>query len=357
MSFEENSVNIGSVEINLNPQDFIEQRISIPISSNNINNTAGIVGILTTPKTPNKNSNKLVVLTHGFGGNKNYCYLQLTARQISNDLGISSFRFDYRGCGDSEDYVNEYFGRTLLQDLEDINYVIDFLKEKKFNLFGIIGHSRGVVNMFQYVLSKIDKNQEDNLPKFLINCSGRYESKRLLAFFDNKSYEEAVNDLLIKIKNKKDYYDEFSSYRFGKVAKIRIPLMEYLELSQVDNSILKVKLEDKIEKVLTIHGWKDSIVPPGDSILFHNQFLNKDDNNYNNKLKHTLKIIPPADHNFYGTDLIPAKLSDSEKQKLNPFNLPVKGSKVNYNYLTADIITKWISNEFKSSLALKTTKL
>ena len=81
--------------------------------------------------------------------------------------------------------------------------------------------------------------------------------------------------------------------------------------------------------VLSVYGTEDEIIPKYDSANFANA-LNRGPHS------HTLKLIPDADHNFYGHKEIKA---DDELHELNPYNLPLKnGKRVNYNYLVTDYI-------------------
>ena len=77
------------------------------------------------------------------------------AHRLANELGIFSLRIDFRGCGNSADNANELEGRTLTQDVEDIQSSADFIRDGKLNgtgidltLSSIISHSRGGVAMF-----------------------------------------------------------------------------------------------------------------------------------------------------------------------------------------------------------------
>ena len=52
-------------------------------------------------------------------------------------MGIFSLRIDFRGCGNSADNANELEGRTLTQDVEDIQSSADFIRDGKLNGTGI----------------------------------------------------------------------------------------------------------------------------------------------------------------------------------------------------------------------------
>ena len=68
-----------------------------------------------------------VLLLHGFGGHKVGKY-RLAVRQAEalSKKGIASFRFDYRGCGDSE---GDFCDITISSMLDDAIASLDFVKE------------------------------------------------------------------------------------------------------------------------------------------------------------------------------------------------------------------------------------
>lgn len=97
-----------------------------------------IFGILHFPIT--KNPSPAVMICHGFGGDKlgkNEVYLKV-ARELTK-AGIATFRFDFRGCGDSEGDFNDITLEGLVSDAE---VVVDFLKKdprldpKRLGIFG-----------------------------------------------------------------------------------------------------------------------------------------------------------------------------------------------------------------------------
>ncbi|KAG2219732.1 hypothetical protein INT45_007771 [Circinella minor] len=92
-----------------------------------------IVGIL-NEKT--KCDKRLVLITHGAPGHKNYYFLPILAQKLS----YSSFRFDFRGSGESD---GEPKYNNMNDNTHDIYTVSNYFKEKGYTVFAIIGHSRG----------------------------------------------------------------------------------------------------------------------------------------------------------------------------------------------------------------------
>ncbi len=310
-----------------------EATISIPVLGSKIKNGQGIMGILTSPRSPSKGKAQAVILAHGFAGHKSYCYLAILARQLAAVLGVYVFRFDFRGCGDSEDNNNPEVGRIISQDIEDVNIVFTYLEGKDFEILAIAGHSRGVLAMFQWASQRA--LEQKSVPS-LINCAGRYRTELILDKF-NKPY----SDLYKAAEDPKNRYD-VSYFRFGKVTKIEIPFSETVDLARQDMTRLNEIIPRNVQ-ILTIHGIEDKVVSPIDASMYANEFGDR----------HTLKLIPHADHNYYS-----ATITRSNRDIINPLNLPLnsKKTKVNYNFLVSETITEWISSKNQQRLFLKVSK-
>lgn len=305
-------------------------------SSTNNGSSAGIVGILTIPPAAHLNSeeeafdadspfhpptHKLALILHGRGGNKNYCYQSLLAQHLAERLGMYSFRFDFRGCGDSQDNIDPAKGRTIEQDVQDIQIVLDVLENgKKFKEIGlnlvlnaIVGHSRGAVAMFIWALKQMSNMKEKtpyvNCPN-LINVAGRFFCHALI---DNLNRDLPGTDLI--------------QYRFGEYRKVFIPNDEVIDLGSQD--LTAVDTLDEDIQVLSIYGLEDHIIPLEDATEFANRLASR----------HELKFVRNADHNFYGKVEI-----NEENSYLNPENLPLKRGKVNYSIKVVDHIVDWLSH-------------
>jgi len=86
----------------------------------------------------------IVVMCHGFGGNKagRFRYYVLLAEKLA-EQGIASLRFDFRGSGDSEGNSSEM---TLKGQIEDLHKAIDFIRDDPSidpTRIGILGRSLG----------------------------------------------------------------------------------------------------------------------------------------------------------------------------------------------------------------------
>lgn len=88
-----------------------------------------------------KNTDEVVIICHGFTGSKDEKQLVVLAETIQK-AGFAAFGFDFTGNGESE---GEFCDSTISQEISDVCSATDFLKERGFNKFVIIGHSLGGV--------------------------------------------------------------------------------------------------------------------------------------------------------------------------------------------------------------------
>ena len=103
-------------------RDLLDQRLTIP------NGAAGLKAKLSlvSPGQP------LLILAHGFAGNKDENGLFTAARDYFSGCGFSVLRFDFRGCGENDDS----FRATRLVDLQsDLEAVVAYARS-------LITHSR-----------------------------------------------------------------------------------------------------------------------------------------------------------------------------------------------------------------------
>lgn len=266
------------------------------ISERRIELDSGVVGILADPPTlPPVGSRRIVFILHGFGGHKDYIYQKHVGQALPQRTDISTFRFDFRGCGDSADVPNmNVEGRTITgHDQEDLDSLYEYFK-KDYELLGMIGHSRGSNAMFWWTL-----HHPDIFVPYLVNCSGRFVMD---AFLKNisKRYPTYHQDAGYLYKAK----------RHGKLVDLWSPRAEQEEFAGIDNKPM-ANINAKTQ-VLTVFGTLDHIVPVADGAIWANMF----------KERGTLKLVQNADHNFKGVE---------------------NGKKVDYNDEVTDIICQWFS--------------
>ncbi|KAJ8098643.1 tyrosine phosphatase family-domain-containing protein [Lipomyces tetrasporus] len=276
---------------------FSEERLEVPFSLPSTSTSGAIVGILTSPTSPSYPPSVIVIM-HGFGGHKNYCYQKMLARKLSESpLGLYSFRFDFRGCGESAE-IESPDGRTLDEDLHDIMDVLHYVREiKKLYLLGLAGHSRGALAGLCYAV-----RFDHSIPN-IINCSGRFRAEQI---------RDRVGRQSPTWEQDKGHWADVP--RYMQMRRIFVPANETYSLAKPNmNEIVHLPSSTSF---LTIYGLKDTHISVNDSEMYANLLGNR----------HTLKFIPEGDHNFYA--------HNSET-----------GERVNYNPQVAQFIADWISPE------------
>lgn len=299
----------------------------------------GIAGIISHPKSlqfetlseqvQNEDEfglpqHKLVLLVHGHQSHKNSNFQPLLASKLSQ-IGYFVFRIDFRGLGDSEDCRDVKIGRTISQDVEDIDTVYEFLSLSdscrelcgfQLSLDAIVAHSRGVISMFEFARV----NPEKHIPN-LINCAGRFDGKGLLQK---------------RLKNSPEWRKEGGFWcdlpRHGGTIKTWIPCSETLSAVEVDTSRFS-----EIEKrtwVMSCYGLQDGIIPIDAASNYANLFSDR----------HTLEFIEGANHNYYG---LPGDLNES--------NLPLRNGVVNYCFVLVEKIANYLGWENQLFRFQKTT--
>ncbi|PVH16490.1 uncharacterized protein CXQ87_004783 [Candidozyma duobushaemuli] len=332
--------------------DLVIKETTVPPREIKVKIPGGVTGTLAIPHAADIDGDerykyasptkRVALLLHGQGGHRDYCYQKVVAHRLAAELGLYSFRIDFRGCGDSDDYDDPTLGRTLESDTTDIHnsviYLVDGAKNTlgiDFEIAALIGHSRGSVAMFLWAMEQdrifsIDPQRAIIVPN-LINMSARFESKTV---YDRYPSEDNSWEYLLQ-----------TGLRYGKWEKYKIPKNEIDELSKPDLT----KLRDLSLKwsVLSVYGMEDDIIPRVDSAHYANH-LNR------GFYSHELQLIPGADHNFYGVEPLE---DEDDADIINPYNLPLNKNKlVNYNYLAAAYIMRYLQPEQESIRFLFSSK-
>lgn len=179
--------------------------------------------------------------------------------------GISSFRFDFAGNGDSEgsfQYGNYY------REVDDLRAVVQYFEHENRSVIAIIGHSKGgnVVLLYASRYNYVDK---------VVNISGRFDLKRGVEGRLGKDYLQRIKKYgFIDVTNKKGKIE----YRVTEES-----LMDRL----TTNVSAECQLIPQNCRVLTIHGSADKIVGMEDAMEFAKNIAN-----------HNLHIIQGADHEY-----------------------------------------------------------
>ncbi|KAF5182061.1 Alpha/beta-Hydrolases superfamily protein, partial [Thalictrum thalictroides] len=112
-------------------------------------------------------STELVILCHGLGASKEETTMGNLADAITKE-GISVFRFDFAGNGESEGSFQ--FG-NYLRDVDDLRSVVLYFSGGKHAIITVLGHSKGGNVVLLYA------SKYHDVPT-IVNVSGRYDLKK-----------------------------------------------------------------------------------------------------------------------------------------------------------------------------------
>ncbi|CAO2165295.1 unnamed protein product [Urochloa humidicola] len=212
----------------------------------------------------NTGSNKIVVLCHGFIATKNdSLILDLTAALTKE--GISVFRFDFSGNGESE---GQFEYGNYRKEADDLHSVVLYLYQKNYDITAVVGHSKGgdVVVLYASIYDDV---------RTIVNLSGRFDLK--------KGIEERIEEGSIDRINKEGYLDIKDKYENFNYRVTKESLMERLNTDMCAASI-SISKECRF---LTVHGSADKTIPVEDAYEFAKLIPN-----------HKLHIIEGANHNY-----------------------------------------------------------
>ena len=181
-------------------------------------------------------NHKIVVLCHGLNGNKTE---RKSFDKLVNELGktnYNSFRFDFRGHGESSG--NDY-EMTISKELEDLEMTLKYLQENGYDEFILLGASFGA--------SIISLLKHDN-----------YDIKGLICWYGALDYKDTIYNPFSeenkKEANAKGYYTIVSptskrEYKLGKEL-----------FDEVDSLAPYKSLIDFSVPVLFVHGSGDTMI-------------------------------------------------------------------------------------------------
>ncbi|GMY36315.1 non-heme chloroperoxidase-like isoform X4 [Fagus crenata] len=225
---------------------------------------------------------EIVILCHGAQCTKAsfrnivVCMVNL-AVSLRNE-GISAFRFDFSGNGESEGSSQS---SSFWKEVDDLHAVIQHFSGANRVISAILGHSRGGCVVLLYA----SKYQDIHT---VVNVSGRYDLQRGIEERLGKDFMQRIKeDGFIDVKNKTGGVD----YRVTEES-----LLERFSTNMHD-ACLQI---DKECRVLTVHGSADEINPVQDALEFAKIIPN-----------HKLHIIEGADHGYtaYQAELVSVVLN------------------------------------------------
>lgn len=218
-----------------------------------------LCGILSNP-TSNKEK-PLIILCHGFGSSKN-SRTHVELQRKLNKFGVSTFRFDFFGHGESEGKFEDI---TISEAMNDILSTVKFMKSKGYSKIGLFGSSFGGIAS----LMAASKTEE----LFVLAL------KSPVSNFEEKLHTTTSKEDMNKWKKKGYYYYVRSD---GERKKVNYSFFDDCKNSDGYEAAKKINIP-----TLIVHGDNDEAVPISQSKKTAALIQNC-----------TLKIIRGADHKY-----------------------------------------------------------
>jgi alpha-beta hydrolase superfamily lysophospholipase len=229
--------------------------------------TSDGIKIVAIQTIPSIKTDKIVILCHGITADKDESGILVRLADVLVHNGSSSFRFDFRGHGESGGKQEEM---TLSGEMLDLTTVFIWVKKQGYKKIGLLGTSfaGGIASLF----SSFYQDQISSL--VLWNPSLDYsqylypKSPWKIKHFGEQKFAEALKRGYMEIGE--------SKFKFG------IKLFNEVRFLKPYEELKKFK-----KPVLFIHGDKDSYVPYRDSLK------------YSNLIGAKLITIKGAEHGFH----------------------------------------------------------
>lgn len=230
------------------------QKIIIPN-----NNGEKLVG-----KLHETGSMELVIICHGFRSSKDRIPMVNLAAAFGNE-GISAFRFDFAGNGESE---GSFQYGNYRREADELRTVVQYFHGYKRLIAAIIGHSKGGNAVLLYSSRYNDVNT-------VVNISGRFDLEKGIEGRLGKDFLQRIKQNgFIDVKNRR-----------GKI-EYRVTEASLMDRLTTDMHAASQMIQQNCS-VLTVHGSKDEIVPIQDAMEFAKHIAN-----------HRLHILEGADHEY-----------------------------------------------------------
>ncbi|KAL4194892.1 hypothetical protein AMTRI_Chr05g61800 [Amborella trichopoda] len=218
-------------------------------------------------------SRPIIVLCHGFRSSKDDSTIKALTTALTRE-GISAFRFDFSGNGESE---GSFQYGNYWKEVEDLRSVVEYFSGAQRKTRAIIGHSKGDLQLFNgnivggnAVLLYASKYHDVDT---MVNVSGRFDLRQGIEGRLGKGFMEKIkNSEFIDVKDRNGKFD----YRVTEES-----LMDRLNTDMG----VAFSMIAKHCSVWTIHGTKDEIIPVEDALEFDKLISN-----------HKLHIIEGANH-------------------------------------------------------------
>ncbi|KAF9359033.1 hypothetical protein BGX34_008575 [Mortierella sp. NVP85] len=183
---------------------------------------------------------------------------------------MDTFRFDFRGNGDSEGQMGY---SNWNDDQADLDAVIGHFERQGYSIHALIGHSRGAISCLNYAATS---NHVPMIP-YIVSLSSRFH----MADVKRKHGPE-----LMELLEKQGHFD-WHARAAGKDITLRVTQQHFDDFLNFDTAA--VAHIPSMTNILLVHGSDDDVVPV------------RDIGELQTHLSHTrtaIRIITNADHNY-----------------------------------------------------------
>lgn len=179
--------------------------------------------------------------------------------------GISAFRFDFTGNGESE---GSFQYGNYRREADELRNVVQFFHAEKRLVAAVIGHSKGGNVVLLYASKYSDVST-------VVNISGRFNLERGIEGRLGKDFFQRI---------KQSGYIDVKDRR-GKI-EYRVTEASLMDRLTIDMRAVSCGIQKNC-RVLTVHGSKDKIIPVKDAMEFDKYIAN-----------HKMFIMELADHEY-----------------------------------------------------------
>ncbi|KAI1315025.1 hypothetical protein EDD11_001364, partial [Mortierella claussenii] len=224
-----------------------------------------LAGIL---QSTNHVSRRLGIICHGVLGHKNYLFQPTLANMLAPFM--DTFRFDFRGNGESEGQMGY---SNWDDDLNDIDAVVTHFERQGYYIYALIGHSRGAISGLNYAATS---NHVPMIP-YIVSLSSRFH----MADVRRKHGPETM--ALLESQGHFDWHARVA----GKDLTLRVTQQHFDDFLNLDTAA--VAHIPSMTNILLCHGSEDTIVPVRDVV---------DLQSHMSHARTSLRILTNADHNY-----------------------------------------------------------
>ena len=233
---------------------------------------------------PSERRPPVVIVCHGFLSWRNQMLISHIAAGVAQRLNCHALRFDFRGNGHSG---GAWRSAGFDGELCDLRRVVDYVRSKLgCDVLCIAGHSKGSAAVLRFALEQEQRDhcrdgdgeieKRTALVPCFVNLAGRFV---IPGEFDVKTrFSKEQCEVLAK-------EGKFTMKLFGG----REVVVTQEDIDERANASSAFVSQIRTSRVLTLHGTADTTVDVGSARRYDDSIL-----------KHTLKLIEEADHNFNG---------------------------------------------------------